>query len=147
MLGYIFKIMLSPNISFYRIAIQIRTKNDFLNTDFNTSFSLHILLYDYRVRFWPLCPEHVIIFSVFCCIFVICYKCSCLQIIIFTVLLWDIIRVIILGENRSQRSPSFRNPTREAQDQTRSKHRPNYKNHYWVVLNYKMKKKYFTLSI
>lgn len=147
MLYYISTIMLSPNISFYRIAIPIRTKNDFLNTAFNTSFSFHLLLYDYSVSFWPLCPEHIILFSVCSCIFVICCKCSCLQTIIFTVLVWGIIRVIIFRENCSQLSPSFRNPTWALQDQTCSKHRPNCKNHCWVVLNYKMKKKYFTVSI
>lgn len=37
MLCYIPKIMLLPNISFYRIATPIRMKNDFLNTAFNIS--------------------------------------------------------------------------------------------------------------
>lgn len=78
-------------ISFYRITIPVSTKNGLLNTAFYISFSLHPLLYGCRANFWPICPEHVVLFAVFFCIFVMCYKSSksCLQIIIFIVLLWE----------------------------------------------------------
>ena len=63
------------------------------------------LCYVFKTRwtsFWPICPEHVVVLSVFSCSLVICYRCnkSRLQILIFTLLVWMKIRILILQKRK-----------------------------------------------